>query len=117
VSDLDDEIRRHLEAAATAPPPPPAEAVADLLRSVWRDPGGGEAVDGELDRLAATDRGRRYLAEGAAALDAVVADPPASPTLLELVAWQANVALDDASDAGAADWLAALAGRIRARLA
>ncbi len=109
MSDLPEALRARLaELDAT----PPLETVRDFL--------GGNVADAEnLDEIRADQQrlarvATRGIRRDLAALEALLADPPATPgTLARLVGWEGNWVLADPTDAGAARFLRELAQLLR----
>jgi hypothetical protein len=106
-----EEIEARLRARANAPEPPPLEATRALLRRHWADADSDEEIRGELVRRAAYNP--RPLRAALRAIEAVIADPPQDGTLAYMIAFDANMQLDDPSDQGALEYLREIAGLLR----
>lgn len=106
------EVPDRLRARANEPLPPALEQVRSLLRSYIADSDGLDEVRTELASMAQVNQ--ETVRRKAAAIEALLADPPPPGTLATLVAIDGNCVLDDeTSDAAAASWLNDLAILIR----
>jgi hypothetical protein len=106
------EVPDKLRARASQPAAPALEQVRSFLRGYIADSDGLDEVRAELVRMAEINR--ETVRRKAAAIEALLADPPPPGTLATLVAIDGNWVLDDeTSDAAAAAWLNDLAALIR----
>lgn len=105
------DFREKLKEDPSDPLAQPLEVARNFLRSYCSDADSMEEVRAQLERRIAL--GSRGVQTYLAALDALLADPPADGTLAQLVAWDANWVLDDPSDKGAVAWLRDVARMIR----
>ena len=87
------------------------ETLREFLRNHVTDTAGLDEVRTDLRQVAQFDT--FYLRQDLAAIEAVLAMPPAEGALARLVGWDANWVLDDPSDTGAAVFLAELAQLLR----
>lgn len=88
------------------------EIVREFLRGNVADAESLGEIRRDLQQLAQITT--RAIHRDLAALEAVLAEPPAAPgTLARLVGWDANWVLEDPSDAGAARFLRELAEMLR----
>ena len=94
---------------------PARETVRLFLAGYVGDADGMEEVRDSLRRTAAVTT--RSLHRNLAALEEMLSEPQPAGDLAHLVAWEANVGLDDPSDAGAAEFLGKLAQLLREVLA
>ena len=111
MTDSHETLRRRLH----QPVAEPYQEAAAFLRAFWCDEGDPVAVRARLSRLGSFNTNR--LVRGVEALEQVLATTPGEVSLLDLVAWQANRQLSDASDAGARRWLEEAASMVREVLA
>lgn len=79
------------------------EKTRSFVERYWGDEQDPQAVADDLRRMAGLNR--RGLREGAEAIDALLATPPAPGELVHLVAWDGNHPLDSGTDEEAADFL------------
>ncbi|SBT49343.1 hypothetical protein [Micromonospora auratinigra] len=93
----------------------PLEAVTDLASAYLADADGFDEVLDHIRRKATYNV--RNVQREIASIEQVLAEPQPPGALARLVAWNGNWVLDDPSDAGAADFLASLAGHMRAVVA
>lgn len=107
-SSLPEPIRARIEALAARSP---METVRDFLRGHVMDTEGLDEVRADLKQVAQFDT--VSLRQDLAAIESVLAEPPADGTLARLVGWDANWVLEDPSDAGAAAFLDELASMLR----
>jgi len=89
----------------------PLEATAKFLRIFFSDADGLDDARIHLTRMAGVNR--RTIADGLAAIETLLADPPEEGALSYLVAVEANWPLDDPSDQGAMIWLLEITNLIR----
>ena len=74
-----------------------------FVKRYWGDKGDPEAVADDLRYMARLNP--RGISEGADAIDALLADPPAAGDLVHLVAWDGNHPLDSGTDEEATEFL------------
>lgn len=103
-------LRDKLAARLLATTQNPLETAAKFFRIYFSDAEGLDDARAHLTRMAGINQ--RTLTEGLAAIEALLADPPAAGTLSQLVALEANWPLDDPSDAGAKIFLREIADLI-----
>jgi hypothetical protein len=108
-----DDFRKKAQSQREAPEPA-LDAVRKFLQTFFYDADLAE-VGRILTNLVEVDD--RAPVRGLAGLDALLADPPSDGTLARLVAFDANLSLDDPSDAGALLWLRSVAEMVREVLA
>jgi hypothetical protein len=96
-------FRLLLEEQRNAPPLPPVEGTQKFLRSYLND---ADSLDEVRDMVArAAAHNPRPLRAALRAMEDLIADPPRDGTLSWLVAFDANIGLDDPSDSGAIEFL------------
>jgi hypothetical protein len=91
------------------------EQTRSFVRRYWGDALGPEEVLESLQRMVRMNP--RGIRQGADAIDAVLADPPESGALVQLVAWDGNYPLDTGTDEEAAQFLREFASTARGVLA
>lgn len=91
------------------------EKTRRFVERYWGDEQDPNAVASDLRRMAGLNR--RGIREGAEAIDALLANPPAPGELVQLVAWDGNHPLDSATDDEAAEFLRDFARMARVVLA
>jgi hypothetical protein len=94
---------RQAAASRHRTPGAPIDVVRDLFHAFLYDADSLGEVERVLGELASVNA--RVVDEGLSALQALLDNPPAEPTLTHLVAVDANLRLADATDAGALAWL------------
>ena len=109
MSDLPDALRARM---AELDARPALDTVREFLGANVADAESLDEIRADQRQLAQTST--RAVRRDLAALEAVLADPPAAPgSLARLVEWEGNWALDDPSDHGAAQFLQELAQLLR----
>ena len=104
ISNVPEPLRRRAEEAARQPA---IEVVRSFLGGHLADAETLDEVRDDLRRIAQTTV--RGLRRDLAAIESILAEPAQPGVLAQLVAWDANWVLDDASDAAAAVFLRRLA--------
>jgi|RhiMethySRZTD1v2_1073278.scaffolds.fasta_scaffold1343555_2 hypothetical protein len=92
-----------LRARANQPRPPAIDEVREFLRGYVADCDGLDDLRADLVRMAQVNR--ETVRRKAAAIEALLAAPPAPGTLATLVTVDGNWVLEETSDAAAAVWL------------
>ena len=105
-----DEFRKRLQARQETPEPP-LVAARTFLQAFFFDADSMAEVGHTLASLARVNT--RGIEEGLAGLEALLADPPRDGTLARLVAYDANLSLDEPGDEAALRWLRSVADMVR----
>ncbi len=82
---------------------PPLEAARKFLGIYFCDIDGIQEAYDQIRQM--SQRNTRSVIEGIKGIEALLNEPLEENVLSNLVAWEANYALDDQSDAGARAWL------------
>lgn len=106
MANMDDQLRKRLEARLNAPPPPAIERLRTFLASYVA------SGDREMLKSAAKTRPGSIL-DGAEAIEEVLQGPLEPGSLYHIVSYDGNRRLAQQTDEAAAAWLAQLAADLR----
>lgn len=100
---MKDNIRKKFLERLEQPPPPPEEVVRWFLVHHFSDALSADEAFNSIHRMVQINA--RKTRQAVVAIETLLAEPPAEGTLLKLVEIDGNVALKDATEAGARAWL------------